>query len=536
MIKDKNFQLYWETKEKTGMQRAYGSLKYNGCLFFFSLNEQRGGMYLIRGSVNLLGENGKTLHITGAHRREVMAEIKQRNGGELPENYKDLDSLRAKKMVQLRSMEEDDIYARVKAAAEDLYTENFSAIQDDRKASPVDRLHPSEAVQRYKKRFLDNSRNKISRERRRRKERALERISSKLDRCTMDNISERALRKVSEELGDKAKEAFRLAEEFWRFCTEIGVYRGMNPFEQYRLKHPISTRKESEVLIRQMLTPRSLPKRVEKNLRLEIQKAKPDDPRYTGILLAMEGGFSADEACTLRWDDLRFNQMGRPETTVQFAIQKEFTAGATHDYTRPCTPFGARELYRRMEACEKKWGNLKEHYVLEDSKGNRLTSKKLTEFCRERLLHCGMAHSDLSPDHSQPYGVGIRLLLSHYKYRITYLAGLRADCGVVRFLQGLSLAGDVSSDHYRSFTSPEGQDFLLNVLSRDKSFEEALPADKAVQCSTDGQITSVTVLAQKPDHFNVATGVIRLEKGQYLDLSSMNLGYGQIDIRKIEEP
>ena len=118
----------------------------------------------MRGSVNLLGENGKTLHITGAHRREVMAEIKQRNGGELPENYKGLDSLRAKKMVQLRSMEEDDIYARVKAAAEDLYTENFSAIQDDRKASPVDRLHPSEAVQRYKKRFLDNSRNKISRE------------------------------------------------------------------------------------------------------------------------------------------------------------------------------------------------------------------------------------------------------------------------------------------------------------------------------------------------------------------------------------
>ena len=172
--------------------------------------------------------------------------------------------------------------------------------------------------------------------------------------------------------------------------------------------------------------------------------------------------------------------------------------------------------------------------MLKDFSGKRLTPKTLTEFCRE-LLHCGMDYISLTPDRTQPYGVGVRLLLAHYKHRITYLAGLDSDNGAVRFLLGLSLPGNVTADHYRSFTSPEGQEFLLNILSRDKTSVQAVLPDERIQTSTDGATSITTVQAPSPTHFHQVTGTVRLEKGQYLDLSSLNLGHGYVVIRKAEK-
>ena len=40
----------------------------------------------------------------------------------------------------------------------------------------------------------------------------------------------------------------------------------------------------------------------------------------------------------------------------------------------------------------------------------------------------------------------------------------------MNFLLGNSLAGDTTSDHYRSFTDPEGQEMLYHALERDRRF------------------------------------------------------------------
>lgn len=136
-------------------------------------------------------------------------------------------------------------------------------------------------------------------------------------------------------------------------------------------------------------------------------------------------------------------------------------------------------------------------------------------------------HLSLAPDRAH----GVRLLLAHYKHRITYLAGLDADNGAVRFLQGLSLAGNVTADHSRSFTSPEGQAFLLSILSRDKASVKPAPPDERMQTSTDGTAITTTVQAPSPSHFHRVSGTVRLEKGQYLKLRSLSLGHGTIVIQ-----
>lgn len=140
-------------------------------------------------------------------------------------------------------------------------------------------------------------------------------------------------------------------------------------------------------------------------------------------------------------------------------------------------------------------------------------------------------HLSLAPDRTQPYGVGVRLLLAHYQHRITYLAGLDADNGAVRFLQGLSPAGNVTADHSRSFTSPEGQAFLLSMLSRDKASVKPAPPDERMQTSADGTAITTTVQAPSPSHFHRVSGTVRLEKGQYLKLRSLSLGHGTIVIQ-----
>ena len=255
----------------------------------------------------------------------------------------------------------------------------------------------------------------------------------------------------------------------------------------------------------------------------------------TGLLLIKEAGFSASEACQLRWDDVKFNQMGRPEPTVQFEIQKDFSAGATHDYKRPGSPRCARELHRRAEFFRRQWETLEGHYVVEELSGRRVESKALTAFCRDELLHCGMGAAELAQDRSEPYGIGVRLLLSNYKYRLAYRSGFQEDSGVVNYLMGHSLSGNVTADHYRSMTSPEGQDFLLNVLSRDKTFEDA-PSDgtKMITTEQNGDMTKITARARDPRRFNHVTLTVRLEPGQTLEVCAPGILQGSVKAKKVK--
>ena len=233
------------------------------------------------------------------------------------------------------------------------------------------------------------------------------------------------------------------------------------------------------------------------------------------------------------WNDVIFNRIDRPETTVQFSIRKENLAGATHDFTRPGTPFCARELYRRSQSALLRWGSLDGHRVLENIDGKALSCKKLNEFCRNRLLHNGMDYGSLSADMSQPYGVGVRLLLANYKAHIVYLSGFSEDSAVVKFLLGHSLSGNATADNYRSFTSPEGQEYLLDILSRDKTFEPKIPKEALIsQPINTGGETVITVKAKDPRHFNRVKATIHLSPGEHLDILAPGILNGQGIIKR----
>ena len=209
-------------------------------------------------------------------------------------------------------------------------------------------MRPSQAVRVHGARFL--AAEKGNADTQKRKEREIMQIAAKLDAYTMDSIPQAALSAIYKEQPEKTRGSrFRLLERFWSYCRDIGVYHGQNPFEQFLMKNPSGKKTTPEDLQRKAMQPASIPEKVERALNQRIREASPEDAKMTGLLLIKEAGFSASEACQLRWDDVKFNQMGRPEATVQFEIQKDFSAGATHDYKRPGSPRCARELHRRAE-------------------------------------------------------------------------------------------------------------------------------------------------------------------------------------------
>lgn len=534
-------------KNNRGYAHASGNCQYNGCRFVFNANVQRTGPYRVRGRVTLFSsETGTALKVRGPRQREILNSLRAEGKEPGPETFSIMSEFYVKTVRDEEGREGldeselkelriclDDIRQPVLDAAERLYTENILAIEADMQAATVDNMKPSFVVYRYHNRFLNNlSGPKIKQETRRRKERQLKKLAAQLDKYTMSTIPQTALSSLFRKLGKDGGTIFRLAEQFWNYCLELGIYHGQNPFTQFLLKNNTTKRAAPDDLQRKALAPKSLPEKVERLLNQALEQAAPDDTKSTGLLLIKEVGFSAVDACNLRWDEVHFNEMERIEPTVQFAIQKEFIAGATHDYTRPGTPFCAEELGRRAEFFRARWGTLNNRYVLEDGDGKRLTSNELTAFCREQLFQCGMVPGELGAT-SGTLGIGVRLLLANYKNRITYLSGTQPNDGAAKFLQGLSLSGNVTADHYCSMTSPEAQEHLLNLQARDKSFARPLPDDIELVCreDTDGK-TSFLVHSKEPQRFNRSTVTIRLEPGQSLEVMANCMLQGHIIVKR----
>ena len=100
-----------------------------------------------------------------------------------------------------------------------------------------------------------------------------------------------------------------------------------------------------------------------------------------------------------------------------------------------------------------------------------LNSKAIRDACRTAIIRAGFDSNKLSSVYGIKHGAGVRLLNNNLRYRLENECGLAEDTAAVSFLMGNSLQNDVTADHYRSFTCPEGQQYLYNALSRDTRFD-----------------------------------------------------------------
>ena len=527
---------YTTKMDATGKKRITGHYYCNDIQFNFSLNETSGGPYLFRGRISLISPvDGFVLQVQGKQRRQIIARLTLEKK-EKAMRGKRLEELGATRQLYIRTTDECDIKMAITKAADWLCGNNSLALEDIlRKNASTVNMHSAQTRRLYAKYFFSQTNAKATTIHR--KDNILLRICGHLDAYPMGEIPLPVLRQLHKELGNNADEQFRIAQGFWTFCRDKkGVYQGSNPFDLYYSKYPHTNLKKAELLTRRALTPTKLPLDVEKKLNQIIVDGIADG-RNIGLLLVKDVALPCQAACALKWSQVIFDDE-RPDY-VQIVIQNKDNCGATHNYTRPCFPFVARVLRERYQFLRKSYSAAKIEKMCvvapKDRANLKLETKELTAYIRNMLLKSGIGYSALRPRVDSLYGSGTQLLLDNFRNKFINECKLVDERGATAFLLSQALT-DVTSDSYRSFTCPDGQEFLFTALSRDGRFDEPY-CDDDMKIDTavlpDGSVSSI-VSAAGSSRVTRTCAEVHLLPGQHLRIASPHGVTGELKVRKLE--
>ena len=527
---------YTTTINADGKKRITGHYYCNDIQFNFSLNETSGGPYLFRGRISLISPvDGFVLQVQGKQRRQIIARSTP-DKKEKAVRGERLEELNASRQLYISTTDECAIKMAITKAADWLCGNNSLALEDIlRKSAPTVNMHSAQARRLYAKRYFAKSTANATTTHR--KDNILLSICGRLDGYTMGEITVPVLHQLHKELDNKADEQFHVAQGFWAFCRDQAVYQGSNPFDLYYSKYPRTKLKKADLLVRRALTPTKLSFDIEKKINQIIVEGIADG-RNIGLMLVKDVALPCQDACALKWNQVIFDD-ARPDY-VQIVINKKDTVGATHNYTRPCYPFVARVLRERYQFLRKSYSALKieKMYVAASKDGANLKqeTKDLTAYIRNKLMQAGIGYAALQPRVDSVYGSGTQLLLDNFRNKLITECGLDEERGAVTFLMGHALL-DVTSDNYRSFTCPEGQEFLFTALCRDGRFDEQYSNDDDIKVAlnvlSDASVSAV-VPAAGPNRVTRTSAVIHLQPGQHLHIASPHGVIGELKVRKLE--
>ncbi len=161
-----------------------------------------------------------------------------------------------------------------------------------------------------------------------------------------------------------------------------------------------------------------------------------------------------------------------------------------------------------------------------------MTLDYLTQSARRVLTQAGVGGGAVAALKKPKEAAATRMLITTYWRNIVYTCGLANDPGTAKFLQGFSLQGDVTSDHYTSFTCQEGQWRLYLILRRCGPKRPLEP--RAIERLGDGTVTQFIT----PDHTQEIAGVLatlQLAPGELVKISCPCGVSGHISARGVTE-
>lgn len=526
--------------ERNGKWQIKGSYWHNNIEFRFAINEQSAiSAYPFRGHINIIAPDGKIMQMQGVQRRTRLKHMDEQHAQYIRDNPKTRhEELNARQSVSLKSIDETTVKDCISKKAQQLYGTHISTITQKLRESTAATTFAL-AVQLYSQAFINKAIGKIAQKTQRAYINDLVLIGANLDERQMSELRVIDVKRLHQQLkrnntkarsGSTAKRKLNLAARFWQFCREEGLFRAAgNPFTEY-ISAAISDKKGTAKLQRDAVTSRVLPEKAERKIN-ELIESNIADGRYIGIAIIKDAHISSADACILTWSDIIFDDT-IPDF-VRIVQRRDGIAGATHDFTRPCFPFCALMLRRRYEYLLKLYdpATLMSMPVVSQCKApeKRLKGKDLSGHCKRIIQSCGISEAQRERLNSSEHnGFGIRLLLQNYKHKLAHFCGLSSDTAAVAFLSGRSLRGDTTADHYRSFTSPEGQRYLYIAMSRDTRFT-SFPDGHQQETRNNGQIILRPSL---PNRRIGAVITVTLKKGEAITVCAPKgvQGHAQVNV------
>lgn len=488
---------------------------------------------VLRGQIAVQSiRDGYRLQASGPDRTRLLQSVSEISPGSHPEETKVWKPLYCSGSMTTKHVKE-----AIAKKCSKIYREFFTSIEADQRTVAVSQLQPIKAVIQYGRACFTSGKRVPKQDTVNRKLHKLTRLAAALEGENMESVTVSTLEAVYPKLGSSADDIFKLGYQFWEYCQSRSMI-SKNPFVDYYTLHSAST-KTPEKALNRALTPRSLPDSVDQLLDERICSADPLDPGPTALLLCKHLGLNVPQMLELSWSNFVFDSPVPGAAQLLFRIDD--IAGATHDFSHPVAAFPAAELRRRHQAYLKSKSGAQ--FVLQalpnpqersSSGKKRAPAQPSSAFLRNHILKAlkdsGMGQDSLTMDRQTLYGVGVSTLQAHYRYHLIHQCGLDRDSGLFRFLALRSVASDVTSDHYRSFTSPDGQRHLLNALAR--LSPSSATQDSAIHSSEqDGITTTVIPPAATNRTFEVEV-TVTLHPGDWLEMH----GEGLMDCTALTEP
>ena len=439
-----------ETLNAEGRAHYEGTYKMNGVAFPFTCNEQTNGKQMLRGQISIFSQRrGRLLRI-----REKGADDKPQIAQKsiYPNIFASDGSLLPKASWQNAVME------RVESAALKMLREYQSTIKRDIELSATPgNITPQMALTLYGDTYLRiNHRNAVPQS-----QEDYRRILSRFYQI-MPNIPMCDVRKSHIQDAEKASGAsqrmLKIARDFWQFCVDGHYCDGSNPF-------PISGKKRKSAQAKQAAADRL--DVLDKDMQEDIYKeacGHPSGP-MCGLHLLLSG-FDDRYVCELQWDDLDILENGE----IRLPLKKEDNAGATHAFDRIVAPQCRDVLHLRREMLLQKYGKTRlktmpvvslasnpEKAIKPDDLGKKAAGVIQRHAIQKTI---SAKASDLTG------AAAVRICLNTYHANLDHECALHEDSGMRSFLSGESLTGNVTADHYRSFTDSDGVEQQYKVLRR----------------------------------------------------------------------
>ncbi len=348
-----------------------------------------------------------------------------------------------------------------------------------------------------------------------------------LDFRPFNDISYEDTVKIRNGFGEKAARAEALAADFIDFCHERGYLPCdfCNPYSNiYPVLKAKRTTSQTQLL--------ALETNQEAQLIKIIRARHYDSPLYIGVGFVLYSGLSSEQAMLLTWSDIIFDS--QRYDFVRIKIAKNESSGATHNYTRPIFPVFAELLHKYYDYLICEGETVKElsakpiifKKALKSKRGkikhnNSYERVDLTALCRRIMPEIAVSYQNIDmAKGDKNTGAGVNILLATYRTKLAITCGLeKVDPGAFSYLLSNSLSKSVTNDHYRSFSSAEGQLFLYRYMRRDTCFLPEPPKQKVVQTANDDGTVNYFIYPQTANHAAACDIEIILKPGESLTLS-----------------
>ena len=324
-----------------------------------------------------------------------------------------------------------------------------------------------------------------------------------------------------------SKATRELMHHFWQFCLDNRYCVGNDPFPPETVKQ-----KSPEKLLAKALRPvRLSPEEEDKLYGIVINTPSGPD---CGIALQLWGGYAATLACEFCWGDIVWSE---DKDYVRIRYYRPDLAGATHDDTCPLFVCGARVLQARRD-------QLLDTYTQDQINAMPIVSTvrdpykplgadALTQHATMLLRQIGIGNDSLAALHQidPTSAVSKRLLLNTYAYAVTTRCVLHNEPGTAQYLLHLSLAGNVSDDHYTSFSTEEGGVHLYAIISAVCPLEYLEPTEK-YEMHPEGTV----MWCYRPDNSRQRVGAVgeyRLAPGEELIIKAPHGVTGSVRAREV---